>query len=1603
MVPQLNTFTVHFANGVPFKNAELDQISGAIMPQYYWPWVNPNDAPQDFRSLLATNQLAVNQTYSLAGANGGGFNYNNFAVISNDGAWSNSLVFPQVMAWGQDGNNYVSVPRGYPGAVAPAWWPWRNSDVDMWVWRDFTGYMAGWGTNQSGSWYNPRTFNALVVDATINNKPSYIGGVVGGAANYNVVSATIPMIYGQGGFNTYCVSLNTTNTGYIGDDQQPAPNRHPYDNVTHSGNFTIDHHISFVTSIMGIVDKQLLGNSTKSSPCIHMINNTPESAMNFLQTPFGTSGKTQLEPGMTILPFLNKNNTNLFHPYYPIPCHQILRDAPGPGWGNPRTQSSFGVTLGTDFQTSIGVKDIGVTPLTNCTYLDGAHGAQAKFGTACWDKGWSMTPGYLPKFFNFPSLVSAERGVEWTGLYNVDGGNPNRGYISSCTIEQSNFSRNWLERYPEGYAIDGRITYTGRNAYLFLDSEEDRGNYTKPVEWVKTIYLKEGTPSVGEILYQINQALQTPDPKTGDFAVYRKYDFRNVATIMVATETDTESKDEVFPWSPKRMMIANSLGPAREIGGRLFHAFSGPNCIQWIGAQNLTFQLYNGQVGITNTVTSKPPAPLLQNSTLNQNLTSVYALPSCWSRTGADAPLYGSLDQQSTPGQQVALDPQALAKCVSLAAVLPYQASVAASAYLTQSGAYDFNIQTNTFGTVTSSTGLDLTSIEATITFANGLSNSNPNYPLIDNVSHTKYVQYYQEASLSAAALGRINQGIYLNPLGDAQVPGLTGITLLSLCDGSAVENAFWETLGFDPQQLKEMFTPDVRYVEPVEGEYYCCAPGYAGESGKYHHAAAMYCVSNQTPHLNVGLSKSAFRARDPTMSEAQFMASLPTLPTVINEPWAATGTEGKVQYPAIYSKTNCALALTVPSTINVTTTLDASYISPANVDAALMLAAPNGGNARFISYCQLAGVDQVDRNSALVVPLLVGTDKGVGTAANIALSFLDTILCNPYNMHQSIPRQQTLGQLQQTYELRSLMPTWNGTNWFISSGAWGTPNPPAITWPMSGNLNSFPTQIPDAVISGLAPPGMWCPLNGLSTNAAFGTGPYTYCPVDIWNYWRPIMGSTLSFPAPLNTAIYLNSVQHLNPASPPDEYQATVVLLTQRAALRALGSENLTAAEGCALVDPYRAWIGNSSVYRLLDQLMMAIPYKDSAFVDAPFSLNSWSNPQYTLYIQTISDRVAWDDSANQWLDALLEDASGAYVPKASFGRVIYSNGVDAPTNYGMQVPKAGRVVCDSIAPYYFNSTPLQYDRGASSLLTLSELEAMAAGKNGKQWHKQLDMITKFQQSPAPGVVAAARKGRESRMLGVIINDAGIQSEYYLGYPFGTQSGALSNTLNVAGVGTEQYFPTFNPTGNVTLDPSDPIQSSVTATIPLVSPGTITTLDLNQSGMFLIGIKGLNSSYQMAVNSYINGSPEQFVFPVAVVTAAAGLNTLAFNTTASFPVAAQTISRLLFTFTDLNGEPINNLANCRVILTFTPTGQPTPGEQAFITGQTAQDVAASTMMSVSYGGPNAIVASEAGYQAKRARLGESSLQNLYEGLSGYDVGITSKYVTAQVYPPDSV
>lgn len=1607
----ITTGVLNWLTGIP--NTEVQYINGllSVCPREYIS--NPFGSAARAKNFNSVNTVVcvpgcntIRRTFGAQSANPLTPNFINATSISlNDNPIVNYVAAVQCNQAPLDTRNFiVRNPYGWflttPTAAIPSLFAYNNLGFG---WSSLVGSNPGWiptyidivtinnaNANYSAGEGAPSTNGPCLGAACIGGYPD------GRDTFLEIETDGVEKIYGQNFFNTFCYTLsiagamaNADSNGYITNTQFPQPGMHPYDFIGHNGNFTYDHQISFVTSMTFLVNRdRCTADNDLNGYHVFPINNSEDSAMNGkLCNP-----RDPYSPkiGHAWLPFINRSGVNLFHPGWPIPCHQVTNAAPQPSAANngARLQSDFTTFIGYESDVTFQKDQYNFT-YTSGTRAELATGANIKYGTCDFPKNKNVHPGYVPSFFNFPQTPYPVQGIA-SNNYFISQDNPDNtpegflvgdvgGYwVANLQESGSQYSNNWLCEFPEGVCSDGAFVYTGRMAMLYSETLDNAGNhtgnYTTPYSWKYTFVIPPGMYTANSLLYAINKEINTQIPGTNDFPLYRYVDMRDGGYICSATDYED---DDLLPWAARHNACqtgANRQGPS-SVGnkGRIVSIKKGPNTVVQLGAKNFSFNINaDGKLAFNGTYTIDS-SDVIATSTLADGVAAVYYLPTSYSRSGIDPPLWGNLGQtdlSATTEAVLVVDPECWAQAPSVRMIRILESDTTNLANnLSKGFGYTTNVQCqfNSAGSVTGTQIIPDLLYSENNTIASGIliQQSAQTFPAAQNYTGNSWPSIVV-TDLATHAQASINMGIYFNPCGSAFLPGSTGIQIMSLCDGSKVERKFWETLGFDPDNLVNFWRPSYETVLPIEGMY------YNPNNSTYGYSKEAFCVSNESPYLWRSVAKwyimsaPSFPISASVSTQIDWINNtfLPTLPIYyFDVPYFASYGAVSLTAPAsdntIFGNnvtgwgngvltnsarfgTNCPLFCTVFAGIP-------DYYDPASdhvwndfekmaPDDFMLKAYLNNGNF----YTALNGQQKY-------AAVLDGPGSGAAGSGDLdflhvvisevnhfaEISITDLVGMNPYNMHQSIPRPLNSGIFATSYSTTQTDVDVSGLS---------------CNWPIE-------------YLQGQAPPG-----NDNALGKVLYRPTYTGCTQSGWfanlsqtyGEYELISGTMISWPFPAS-------------GGHEDGYWA--VEYSEGSPLIGINAKH------CAMVingtSEYGGiYFSHRSFQRLLDQGQLMCPTY-TYNVATPDVVPVLSGLDY--YLQSGTDAIVgygprWSGVGPapflnptvrfSWIEILAitiqEYCDSVTTIGDGFPYCMYPNAEAIPLYQwmnlrdrgGWQIPVAGRIRCDQVPTYYYNSTPLQYERGTAGLLSEPDIRQVFSAQfplyNSRGTHYMPD-----QDGYAVNI------GSESRKVKFCTN-LSITNSVCLGYIFNSSTSTIAGSTyanTVANISSSTFpSPQIPTVGSGNVDPSDPVQITNLFAQSYTAYGPFQNGNLNQDGMFVVSIKG-TPNFELAVPSWINGFRARNYIPVAVQSSYGLTNTISFNTSIPFNVAAQIVDTLLFEFFDVNLKPLTNIVNIRMLLTFTPTGQPTPEELAFISGAAPAQIQSQVPSQVNFAGPNSILA----------------------------------------------
>lgn len=1493
--------------------------------------------------------------------------------------------------------------------------------------------------------------------------------------------------------------LKGASSKFCSPGNQPFPGMYPYDFMGHSGNHVLDlQHTNFTHSLMMLIDADACSaDNVANGYHIVPLNNSEDSCLHLHLTNPGAT--YQIKIGHSFIPVINKGGANLFHAGWPIPCKQIIHNAVQPQSLESRTQHSFNTFFGfssdlltkdSDYQQSLNILNLNRAVLATGANLLGAYE---------YPKNHSVKEGIKPAFFNFPPTIwpinmdnqpqqvydPATYGpcivqeavwmtiqdtnlrvlanLDYCGLSLVPPAYTT-AYSYWASPEAPNsmvYSNNWLCPFPQGVCSDTACNYTGRPCVIMQEvptknmdgTYSHSGNYTEPMIWETTITIPNGSYTIQRLLDVMNLLISQPDSK-GDYPLYRTIDFEtptvdpvtNLSPCYMLCATDYENDTNVWNFKDSGCTTpANRYGPSSSgHTGRIVNVKRGAGRLQiganqWVFGQNGSGNLYFG-----NSFSVAVPFTLLATSSL-QNVPSLSVLTAnTCSRSTQDYPLYGNLGQTTDNGTVVALDAQAFAQCFPLNSCVYAESSIGNAALnllLATPPGTSLVADYNSAGIVT-----NIQTQESLTIYENALSSWSNEWLWSANnldvypANIKRYVNplaSMNQPNLYTHAKQRVTNGVYFNPCSSTFIPGTCGIFPISFCDGSAVQKAFWTTLGFNADALTNYWSPVQQVVAPREGVY------YNPNTSTFNFDKDAFVISNQSPSLHYAMSHyyassyqfaaGATVADQVTALNTQILPGLPKYSfelTVYNDkdnydpsydPGGNAGAHelfrvGAYPLTTISYLTNCPLFTTAPAGLPLSFTMTNAEIIAAY--------GPYGGggyqpewlvrNPGYTSQTTFVGNETfelaayVDEGGLLQVAMkglqhvismppwfrsvaptpVTYTDTNLGQYQPLDgstypawISVLSQFSVNPYVQHMSIPHPLHTGSFLDCYRYKSTVR--DGSNNIVSNFPCSTMQTEVTIAQGYGANNDWEDLNPC--------PWMFDSLNFIDPTTqieSFGKTARSGYSFDF------IPGSMISFPPP-TCNLYTFPVNDTNNILNQGNQLPLITPITRLPYLQAnpqLGAfwslnafmqfvdqsgsmlpSYTTASDFTATISGYQPWFIEANMQ--LTGNGPLFPTGDFTDVTAYAAAGNWY------------DVIAWalqNDPVNE--------TYGDFT-KFEYGYPNNSNAVPTFASLmnkggaGWQFPLAGRVQLTPI-PYYANSAQLAYDRNCAALQSVPEMQGAS---NSFVFKTDLDRVPIYDDT---GLV---NRGAAVNKVGFVTN-FNITNEFFLGQRL------TSNITTTAGVNflsplapkqTSFYGPPlFTSSTDNNADPSDPYQQTQLFSNSFTAPGQLLYASLLKDNMFYLRING-TPDINIGSEVIVNGETIRNVVILEVNTANAVNQTLTLNDVNTYAVPAQTISSLSFEFLSRTLQPLTGVVAASIRLTLQPTGAPLPNEAAFDSGVSAGLVEALQPASFNYAGNITLPQPPASLNI--AQLKQQTPGSLMTGINTQPIrGITSSmYPTA--------
>ncbi len=715
----------------------------------------------------------------------------------------------------------------------------------------------------------------------------------------------------------------------------------------------------------------------------------------------------------------------------------------------------------------------------------------------------------------------------------------------------------------------------------------------------------------------------------------------------------------------------------------------------------------------------------------------------------------------------------------------------------------------------------------------------------------------------------------YLNICGSAVLPGIMGLQLLSMNDGSPQNEAFLQVLGFVNESLETIWEPELGFIRPIEGLYYDRSEDALAFSSE------AFCYSNETPELYRSCagwyykSSPYFDASDPYDCTA-FVSNLPS--------YSLNFIPGGV---AVF-ETQCPNYLVAPSSNNANIVNAFPAITPSLFH--LARGAADKESDRPYSIAMVANdvfVTYADPLSNLEHPLLLPYGPVLGI--------------NPYNMHSCFPVGINAGQ-----DHWSAFQDFN-TNFYNLTSGLGTA--PRNSMPVSQALEYKNLLLCNNTTAEGQPNANG--FNGLAGKWLQVSGGFNFAQMQYNNRVDYDINSGVNYHLDVTSNLPNSSVRIVN----------------------ALNSSLLS-----------RVGTNNAKTYDVLTQ---------SSLLNQILSMSTLVVPTYypwnpvTRTRPLVSELAVYDQANPDDYDYAnpLEPAQWSIY---SMFEVSQPGAFTIPTNFyaaqkhtWQRVPRAGRIHCDQIATWYFNACPNMNDRGINGMPTKSEVV-------------HLGDLYQSHDLPSPFANDLRKMGHESDVIGFVMNFS-LASKFVLA----SQSSIVANTpvgSNYTNLTTSSENRTRLGVQNIvqfsSQDQSDPQQQ--TNPVSSIYAASANPALFASTGFLIVDVNGI--SFNIGGLSIINGRSSRTQIVCPITQGADEIDTVAFTYPGIFNVPAQTLTAFTCTFLSEDFTRVSNVDGVHIYLTFTPTGQPTPEQQAYLQGQSLLQATLANAPSESSLAPNSTI-----------------------------------------------
>ena len=599
------------------------------------------------------------------------------------------------------------------------------------------------------------------------------------------------LIYGQEWYNnTYNGLVNN------GIWQQPTSSPTSLGDVTtiNYSNSPLSHNISQVRSMYFIALDD--PDSTEENPHVFLINNRSESAMN----PSKTACGQQFWP-------------TIGHYYFPVMIPNA--EHVSPGFPIPVDMCTYNSRLAA---VRNGVQAVTSTAPTSLYHTSAAR-SECSYCLSQDDNISIDASGILEEqvtrnYCGFPKNATPRWGEKELIVNNIQG---------------------WgAHGFPSGYAVNPQYTYNANYGFLWT-RKTGTNSFTKMVTYETVIEIPPGWYNPETFAHAFNEAAQVARQNGSGFL--RQVDLREEEVIF--TCTDNSDDDVAYKGAE-----ANTVYPFSTVGkkGRSHHYWSGCNNVQTVGSASFGLQLGPlGNLQFSGAFDLYAPQTLV-TSTWQEGVPSAFRFLKPYHRGPWDRAVVGNCGQIMDPystsgGDQTTPDLQFLMQSVAIA---PY--------YMLNANSINLEavecLPVTDGGSSIDGVGRPSAKSQGTgRTYSNRIPWNPP--PTMSN-------QYVPEFTSPAAPYQLPTNDIadscagfkYMKPNRPSVLFAPYGLQLMSIGDGSEGENALLTMLGFIPEDVGRIWTPEVQYCRPVEGVTACFNPP------QYYFNREDLVISDQAPYL---------------------------------------------------------------------------------------------------------------------------------------------------------------------------------------------------------------------------------------------------------------------------------------------------------------------------------------------------------------------------------------------------------------------------------------------------------------------------------------------------------------------------------------------------------------------------------------------------------------------------------------------------------------------------------------------------------------------------------------------------------------------------------